>query len=78
MEHCPAFHPMKLPPLLALFASLLAPLGSLQAAATPAERPNILFIFSDDYAQAAISSYGSKVNQTPNIDRLASTGARFT
>jgi arylsulfatase A-like enzyme len=39
--------------------------------------PNILFIFSDDHAQHAISAYGSKVNQTPNIDRLASEGARF-
>jgi arylsulfatase A-like enzyme len=42
-----------------------------------ADRPNILFIFSDDHAQAAISAYGSKVNQTPNIDRLAKDGARF-
>lgn len=40
--------------------------------------PNIIFIFSDDHAQHAISSYGSKVNQTPNIDRLAKEGARFT
>lgn len=48
------------------------------AGATPASRPNILFIFSDDHAQHAISAYGSKVNQTPNIDRLAKTGTRFT
>ena len=41
-------------------------------------RPNILFIFSDDHAQAAISAYGSKVNRTPNIDRIAGSGARFT
>ncbi len=41
------------------------------------ERPNIIFIFSDDHARHAISSYGSKVNQTPNIDRIASGGARF-
>jgi arylsulfatase A-like enzyme len=40
-------------------------------------RPNILFIFSDDHAQHAISAYGSKVNQTPNIDRLAKGGVRF-
>lgn len=43
-----------------------------------AEAPNILFIFSDDHAQAAISAYGSKVNQTPHLDRLAKDGARFT
>jgi arylsulfatase A-like enzyme len=43
-----------------------------------AERPNILFIFSDDHAQHAISAYGSQVNQTPHLDRLAAAGARFT
>ena len=42
-----------------------------------AERPNIIFIFSDDHAQHAISAYGSKVNQTPHIDRLANEGTRF-
>ncbi len=41
-------------------------------------RPNIIFIFSDDHAEHAISAYGSKVNQTPNIDRLAKNGVRFT
>ena len=55
---------------------LAAACGAAAQAATPA-RPNILFIFSDDHAQHAISSYGSKVNQTPNIDRLAKEGARF-
>jgi arylsulfatase A-like enzyme len=40
-------------------------------------RPNILFIFSDDHAQHAISAYGSKVNQTPHLDRLAKDGCRF-
>jgi len=40
-------------------------------------RPNILFIMSDDHAAHAISAYGSRVNQTPNIDRLAREGVRF-
>jgi arylsulfatase A-like enzyme len=40
-------------------------------------RPNIVFIFSDDHAQHAISSYGSKVNHTPHLDRLAEGGVRF-
>ncbi len=44
---------------------------------TSSPPPNILFIFSDDHAQHAISAYGSKVNQTPNIDRLANEGAKF-
>jgi len=49
--------------------------GLLHAA--PAPRPNILFIFSDDHAEQAISAYGSRVNQTPHIDRLAREGVRF-
>ncbi len=40
-------------------------------------RPNILFIMSDDHAAHAISAYGSKVNQTPALDRLARDGVRF-
>ena len=43
-----------------------------------ADSPNIVFIFSDDHAEHAISAYGSKVNQTPHLDRLAQEGARFT
>jgi len=41
------------------------------------ERPNILYIMSDDHAAHAISAYGSVVNQTPNIDRLAAEGVRL-
>jgi arylsulfatase A-like enzyme len=41
------------------------------------ERPNILFIFSDDHAPQAISAYGSRINRTPNIDRIADEGAIF-
>ncbi|MBT3995672.1 MAG: sulfatase [Chloroflexi bacterium] len=40
-------------------------------------RPNILFIMSDDHAAHAISAYGSKINNTPNIDRLAKDGIRL-
>jgi arylsulfatase A-like enzyme len=39
--------------------------------------PNILFIFSDDHACQAIGAYGSRINQTPNIDRIASQGVIF-
>src|SRR5688500_6576162 len=42
-----------------------------------AERPNILFIMSDDHAYQAISAYGSNRNQTPHIDRIAAEGIRF-
>ena len=39
--------------------------------------PNIIFIMSDDHAAHAISAYGSRINQTPHIDRLAEEGVRF-
>ena len=44
---------------------------------TNTKRPNIVFIMSDDHASHAISCYGSKINKTPNLDRLASQGMRF-
>lgn len=43
----------------------------------PKRRPNILLIFTDDHAYQAISAYGSTINRTPNIDRLADEGLRF-
>src|SRR6185369_17251347 len=43
-----------------------------------ADRPNILFIMTDDHAAHAIGAYGSRVNNTPNIDRLAREGALLT
>ncbi len=49
--------------------------GGAQAAD---QRPNILFIMTDDHASHALSCYGSKINQTPNLDRLAKEGMRFT
>ena len=39
--------------------------------------PNIIFIMSDDHAAAAISAYDGRINQTPNLDRLAQEGVRF-
>lgn len=41
------------------------------------KKPNILFLFSDDHAVQSISAYGSVVNKTPNIDRIANEGAIF-
>ncbi|MCE4564548.1 sulfatase [Maribellus sp. CM-23] len=43
-----------------------------------AQKPNILFIMSDDHAYQAISAYGFGLNETPNIDRIAEEGAIFT
>jgi arylsulfatase A-like enzyme len=46
-------------------------------AAHAADRPNIVFIFSDDHAYQAISAYGHGLNNTPHIDRLGAEGMRF-
>ncbi len=42
------------------------------------KKPNILFIMSDDHAYQAISAYSDKLTTTPNIDRIANEGIRFT
>ncbi len=41
-------------------------------------RPNIIFIMSDDHAYQAISAYSNRLLETPNIDRIAKQGMRFT
>ncbi len=41
------------------------------------QRPNIVLIISDDHAYQSISSYGSKLMQTPSIDRIANAGVIF-
>ena len=38
------------------------------------DRPNIVFIMADDHAAHAMSCYGSRINRTPNIDRIAEGG----
>lgn len=54
-----------------------APASDTSGKATP-ERPNIIFILADDMGYGDLSCYGSKYVKTPNIDRLAETGTRFT
>jgi arylsulfatase A-like enzyme len=44
---------------------------------TAAARPNILYIMTDDHAAHALSCYGSRVNETPHLDRIAKAGMRF-
>ncbi|MBS1272287.1 MAG: Arylsulfatase [Candidatus Marinimicrobia bacterium] len=55
----------------------LMPLSSCINMQTSRERPNILFIMSDDHAEQAISCYRSSPIETPNIDRIANEGIRF-
>jgi iduronate 2-sulfatase len=61
----------RLLPCLALLLLALAP-----AAADP--RPNVLLIVADDLTKTALGSYGNRICQTPNLDRLAASGLRFT
>ena len=69
--------------MLPVLAAATAPLLALPAPrgdAEAAERPNILFVFTDDHATHAIGAYGSihaTLDPTPNIDRLAREGMLF-
>ena len=65
-------HYMRFIPVSYLFVFfLLFSIGSV----AQQRRPNILVIFADDHTNHAISAYGSKLMQTPNIDRIAKEGA---
>lgn len=65
--------------MLGIVAIACAALTALPCrAADKPTRPNILYIMADDHAAHAISCLGSKINKTPNIDRIAKDGTRFT
>lgn len=67
--------------LFCLAVSIIISIGVRQVDAQPftdqPRRPNIVFIFADDHAYQAIGAYGSVINHTPNIDRLAAEGMLF-
>ncbi len=44
----------------------------------PDDLPNIVFFLVDDFGKGALQSMGSDLHETPNIDRLAESGMRFT
>src|SRR4051794_29367418 len=48
------------------------------ASVSAADRPNVILIVIDDMGWADLGCYGSKLHKTPNIDRLAAHGMRFT
>ena len=60
-------------------ALLLTPLAALQAADAPKPKPNIIFVLFDDLGYGQPKCYrGSSEFRTPNIDRIATEGMRFT
>lgn len=60
------------------FSTLLVIQGISGFAQQNNQRPNIIFIMSDDHAAKAISCYDGSINNTPNIDRIAQNGVRFS
>jgi arylsulfatase A-like enzyme len=60
-----------------MIRTLLTLLALSTCALAAEQRPNILFIFSDDHALMGLGAYGSKVAKTPNLDRLAKEGMLF-
>ena len=66
------------PTLTLLAALLLAPLAALCAAeTTQSTKPNIVFIFADDWGWGDLGCHGNTWQKTPNIDRLAREGISF-
>ena len=61
-----------------LMASLLLPFHVDSVAAVPVSRPNIVLIFADDLGYSDVGCFGAKDIRTPNIDKLATEGTRFT
>ena len=64
------------PHLIAL--QLLVPFGAMHAAESTTSKPNIVFILADDLGWADLGCYGSTFYETPNLDRMANEGMRFT
>ncbi len=57
---------------------LLGPLALLRAGEKTPRKPNVLFILADDLGYGDIGAHGCKDIPTPNIDRIAARGVRFT
>lgn len=59
-------------------AVCVMPLGSVGTCEAAASKPNFIIIFCDDLGYGDVGCFGSKNHRTPNIDRMADEGMRFT
>src|SRR5918996_2339757 len=57
---------------------IVAVLSAVPSALVAQNRPNVVIIYTDDLGYGDVSSYGATALKTPNIDRLAKEGLRFT
>ncbi|RAV28384.1 sulfatase family protein [Sinomicrobium soli] len=64
--------------LIAAMAGLVSCAEKKKPDAKTEQRPNIIFIMTDDQARRTVSAYDNAINHTPNIDRIAEEGAIFT
>lgn len=64
-------------PVSLLVVILLAPLAALHAAENKADRPNIIFLLTDDQRDNTLAAMGHPFVQTPNLDRLMHDSVRF-
>jgi iduronate 2-sulfatase len=72
------FRPLSIYASLVLLASVTPARAAEPRLARGEANYNVLFIISDDLTYTALSCYGNKVCRTPNIDRIAARGTRFT
>lgn len=61
-----------------LLLTIVCSLATITHAATPSRPPNIVFILADDLGWTDVGCSGSKYYETPNLDRLAGQGLKFT
>lgn len=64
--------------MIKIISIIILALAVLGVQAKEKKKPNVLFLISDDLTTTALSCYENKVCKTPNIDKLAEQGMRFT